>query len=269
MTTPSPRIDKTLLANRFGSRVSTYDSATPVQAKMAKQLVNQARDYFDSGLPLRILELGCGTGRMTIQLATAFPDAKITALDISVEMIKFAKTHNFGVDFVVADAEVFLRVTADTYDLIISNAVIQWFEDADTAIVDAYNKLSIRGLIMLSTFGDQTFTELNQAFRQAYFITGQGMVPHTVPMRTLEEWRGIMSAADISEELQVRHFPDVRQFLGSVQEAGAVNSLFGQHFLNRNVLREMIQYYSMHFSDVSTGYINATYHVIYLKWIKK
>lgn len=269
MSTRSLRIDKTLLANRFGSRVSTYDAVTPVQAEMAKMLVGQALDHFTSQQPLRILELGCGTGRMTCQLATVFPEAQITALDISADMIRFAKTRNLRVEYVVADAETYLRDTTDTYDLIISNAVMQWFEDADRALANAYKKLAFQGQIIVSTFGDQTFNELNHSFTHAYAITGQPMTTHTVPMRTVEEWRRRLPEAIISQEILSRSFADVRSFLRSVQEAGAVNSMSERHFLSPQVLREMMIYYTSHFSNLATGHIKATYHVIYLKNIKK
>ena len=269
MTTQTPRINKTLLANRFGSRVDTYDEATPVQSEMAEALVRQVRSHFSSHEELRILELGCGTGRMTCQLAAAFPEAEITALDISVEMIQFAQTRCASVNYVVMDAEAFLRDAGDMYDLIISNAVIQWFEDVDTALTKAYNMLAPKGLIMVSTFGDQTFNELSQAFSYAYAMASRPEAPHIVTMRTVDEWRRTLPDADVSQHFFIRSFPDVRQFLRSVQEAGAVNSMSGRYFLCRNVLREMNYYYTVHFSDLSTGHVNATYHVVYIKCFGK
>ncbi len=269
MATHTPRIDKSLLASRFGSRVGSYDAVTPVQAEMANRLVSLALDHFKSRPVSRILELGCGTGRMTHHLTTAFPKARITALDISDDMIRFAKSRNPSVNYIVADAEAFLRDTPNRYDLIISNAAMQWFEDADAALNNAYNQLTPGGLITVSTFGDRTFNELNQAFRHAYAAAGTPAVPHAVPMRTSENWRNAFPEAELSEQIQVRHFPDVRRFLRSVQEAGAVNSMSGRHFLGRRVLDEMIQYYTAHYADATAGHISATYHVIYLKYCKK
>jgi tRNA (cmo5U34)-methyltransferase len=42
--------------------------------------------------PLKILELGCGTGALTYLLAKQFPSAQIVALDSSDEMVKKAKS---------------------------------------------------------------------------------------------------------------------------------------------------------------------------------
>jgi S-adenosylmethionine-diacylgycerolhomoserine-N-methlytransferase len=41
--------------------------------------------------PKQILEIGCGTGRNLVQLAKQFPDAKITGIDLSQDMLNKAK----------------------------------------------------------------------------------------------------------------------------------------------------------------------------------
>lgn len=48
------------------------------------------------GKVLRILDLGCGTGRVTFALRQRFPDAEIWGLDVAAPMLRFA--HMRGVD---------------------------------------------------------------------------------------------------------------------------------------------------------------------------
>ena len=79
-------INKKLVASRFGSKVNSYDIATPVQQQMAQALIEQVGKYFSAGEPGRILELGCGTGRLTRKIVEIFPNARITAVDISSQM---------------------------------------------------------------------------------------------------------------------------------------------------------------------------------------
>lgn len=45
---------------------------------------------FAKGEPLRILEVGCGTGRNLVPLARRFPKAKITGIDLSADMLAVA-----------------------------------------------------------------------------------------------------------------------------------------------------------------------------------
>jgi trans-aconitate 2-methyltransferase len=76
----------------------------------------------------RIYDLGCGPGNSTKVLLDAFPDAKITGMDSSPDMLKKAQSDFSGkeddVDFVTGDLSTF-SVSPDT-NLIFSNAVFHW-----------------------------------------------------------------------------------------------------------------------------------------------
>ncbi|MFF5498034.1 trans-aconitate 2-methyltransferase [Streptomyces aquilus] len=81
--------------------------------------------------PARIADLGCGPGNVTALLADRWPTARITGYDNSPEMLDKAHLDHAGptpgggsLDFAHAD----VRTWAPTgsYDLIISNATLQW-----------------------------------------------------------------------------------------------------------------------------------------------
>jgi trans-aconitate 2-methyltransferase len=82
------------------------------------------------GDPARIADLGCGPGNVTVQLAERWPAAHITGYDNSPEML--AKTGAYAgstaggglLDF--AHADLVDWTPAETYDLIVSNAALQW-----------------------------------------------------------------------------------------------------------------------------------------------
>ncbi|UNO41579.1 trans-aconitate 2-methyltransferase [Streptomyces sp. MST-110588] len=82
------------------------------------------------GRPARIADLGCGPGNVTVQLADRWPEARITGLDSSAEMLEEARTYagptpgGGHLDFGLADAAHWLP--EEPYDLIISNAALQW-----------------------------------------------------------------------------------------------------------------------------------------------
>ncbi|WP_329132704.1 trans-aconitate 2-methyltransferase [Streptomyces sp. NBC_01476] len=78
----------------------------------------------------RIADIGCGPGNVTVQLATRWPAARITGFDSSQEMLDAAARYagptpgGGELDFEPADAT---RWTPDGgYDLIVSNAALQW-----------------------------------------------------------------------------------------------------------------------------------------------
>ncbi len=231
---------------------------------MAATLVGRAQHHFLDRTNTRILELGCGTGRMTRQLARAFPQAQITALDLAPEMIAHARSTLPGIDFRVADAEAYVQEDGNAYALVVTNAAAQWFEDPGVTLACARARLATDGLLAISTFGDQTFRELRHAFGLAYAASGLAAVEHVVPMRSAEDWRRDFPDAEIVEQTVLKVFPDVKAFLRSVQEAGAVNALSGRRFLSRCVLRKMIERYTAQYGVPEPGGIVATYHIIYV-----
>ncbi|MFB7668779.1 trans-aconitate 2-methyltransferase [Kitasatospora sp. NPDC056138] len=82
------------------------------------------------GAPAHIADLGCGAGNITALLANRWPDAHITGLDNSTDMLAAARefagpTSGGGtLDFRAADAADW--VPDRPYDLVVSNAALQW-----------------------------------------------------------------------------------------------------------------------------------------------
>lgn len=81
--------------------------------------------------PPRVADLGCGPGNVTVLLADRWPDAHITGLDLSPEMLERAEKDWAGttagggwLDFRAADAAHW--TPEEPYDLIVSNAALQW-----------------------------------------------------------------------------------------------------------------------------------------------
>ncbi|GAA2949649.1 trans-aconitate 2-methyltransferase [Streptomyces enissocaesilis] len=77
----------------------------------------------------RIADLGCGAGDVTALLAARRPAARVTGYDNSPQMLERARRHTGPrLDFVHADAATWEPGTG-TYDLIVSNALLQWVPD--------------------------------------------------------------------------------------------------------------------------------------------
>ncbi|MFD0355340.1 trans-aconitate 2-methyltransferase [Streptomyces sp. NPDC127110] len=81
--------------------------------------------------PARIADLGCGPGNVTALLTDRWPDARITGFDLSPQMLQRATDEHAGptpgggrLDFRHADLADWMP--EETYDLIVSNAALQW-----------------------------------------------------------------------------------------------------------------------------------------------
>jgi trans-aconitate 2-methyltransferase len=88
----------------------------------------RARPFYDllarvgAEQPRRVVDLGCGAGNLTAQLARRWPDAVVEALDSSPEMVAAARER--GVDAAVGDLRAWTP-RRDT-DVVLSNAAAQW-----------------------------------------------------------------------------------------------------------------------------------------------
>jgi len=82
------------------------------------------------GRPPRVADLGCGPGNVTALLADRWPDAHITGYDNSPDMLRTAAGHagptpgGGSIDF--RHADIAQWAPAEPYDLIVSNAALQW-----------------------------------------------------------------------------------------------------------------------------------------------
>ncbi|KAJ6784069.1 hypothetical protein PWT90_00356 [Aphanocladium album] len=127
--------------------------------KFGKQRTQPARDLLARVAltsPRRIVDLGCGPGNSTALLAAQYPDAAISGIDSSPDMIakaREAKPSGYDhrvVDFCVADLRDY-RAT-EPVDLIFSNATMQWLETEERISVIRHlmeKSLAPRGVLAI------------------------------------------------------------------------------------------------------------------------
>ena len=139
----------------FSNAVATYDTYALIQNQAASLLFEQLSSLKP---PSRILDIGCGTGRHTLQLATRFPTSTIIACDTAPDMIHYAQAHH-------AHPNISYHTTSFVtskipYDLIFSNASFQWVSPLDELFGTLRSSLSPQGHILFSCFGPDTYNEL-------------------------------------------------------------------------------------------------------------
>lgn len=97
--------------------------------------------------PNSIADVGCGPGNSSFQLLKRWPMASIKGFDSSVNMIDEAKKRVPGVDFHVRKIEA--GKMFGNYDLIFSNAAIQWIPDHNLLFNSFYESLNSNGLLAI------------------------------------------------------------------------------------------------------------------------
>lgn len=270
-------INKQLLQTRFSRQAHSYEEYANVQKKMTHQLLALLSDAgFKNQPEFRILEIGCGTGYLTERLVQLFPQCQLTAVDLAPGMIEVAKERvkDKPVGFICADVEE--MTLEDTYDLIVSNATFQWFNQMENTIRRLFEALKPDGMIHFSTFGSLTFHELHASFERAIlrldlpgnyspgqsFISSDGL--QDICKRSLKSLSYHMNQI---ERLEIENFATVRDFLTSIKKIGANNSNQEQDCKRPSVFREMIRIYDQDYR--LNDRIQATYHCLYVSIKKK
>ena len=105
-----------------------YERSSSAQFAWAMALID--------GLDLRgresVLDIGCGDGRITAHLASLVPDGRVVGIDLSPEMVRFAREkhpqeEHRNLSFGVGDAS---RLTfLEEFDLTVSFACLHWVAD--------------------------------------------------------------------------------------------------------------------------------------------
>ncbi len=100
-------------------------------------------------LPLvrKILDLGCGPANSTRVLHDRWPDAEITGLDSSEEMIERARRDMPDANFVRADIVEWAESEGARFDLVFSNAALQWVRGHEVLFPMLFGRVKPGGVL--------------------------------------------------------------------------------------------------------------------------
>ena len=97
--------------------------------------------------PRAIIDLGCGPGNSTEVLAGRWPDAEITGLDSSPDMIAAARERHPAANWIVGDIAAWAGGEPASFDLIFSNAALQWVRRQDEVLPQLFRRVRPGGAL--------------------------------------------------------------------------------------------------------------------------
>lgn len=123
-----------------------YAQVSSLQETMAREILA----HLDFEGARRILDVGCGDGKVTAQIARRAPQSAIIGVDPSHEMIEFARTHHGSIRtlrFEVADAR---QLPFDNeFDLVVSFNALHWIPEQELALRSIHLSLAVDGKAQL------------------------------------------------------------------------------------------------------------------------
>ncbi|MGE4409717.1 MAG: methyltransferase domain-containing protein [Sphingomonadales bacterium] len=246
------------ISRAFGAAAAHYDDHAGVQRIVAATLANLLRHQPVRAAPgerLRILEIGCGTGMLTRDVRTLFPDAEIIATDIAPEMIAMAgRGGDVGAHFLVMDGEA-PAFDGPWFDLIISSLAFQWFADLPRALDRLRGLLRPGGSLMFATMAQRSFHEWRDAHARIGMEAGTPLYP------SIDQLRAMLTRhadAFLFEEDYAHDFGGARGLLAHLRGIGATVPVEGRVPLNPSQLRRVMRAF-----DEAGG--RCTYHVAYCR----
>jgi trans-aconitate methyltransferase len=175
----------------------------------------------------RILDLGCGTGQLTAQLAAA--GANVLGVDLSEEMIAAARRQHPQLRFEIADARA-LPFDGE-FDSVFSNAALHWVEEAESAAAGIARALKPGGRFVAEFGGRGNVKTLWGAIQAAFsrVVGDEAVSPWYFP--------GVAEYATVLERagLEVTYATLFDRFTPLEGDNGLRNwvAMFGDHVLGR------------------------------------
>lgn len=136
-------------ANLYNAK---HDFVWKFGADVVSLLAPQAGEY--------ILDLGCGTGHLTAQIAES--GAQVMGVDRSAEMVEAARTAYPNLRFEVVDAR---NLSFDQmFNAVFSNATLHWIHEPEAVLQGVFRALRPGGRFVAELGGKKNIRAMQEAF---------------------------------------------------------------------------------------------------------
>ncbi|NHI92864.1 MAG: class I SAM-dependent methyltransferase [Candidatus Lokiarchaeota archaeon] len=142
---------------------SFYNEKSIEQYKLGLNLLNELEFHENE----KILDLGCGTGKLSIAMAERYPSCEIIGIDLDQNMINQAKMNLKkekinNISFLTVD---FLKYTPNfLFDVIFSNSVIHWIDDKKAVFQKIKEILNTNGRVGIQMPSSNNLSEITTLF---------------------------------------------------------------------------------------------------------
>ncbi|TNE76445.1 MAG: malonyl-[acyl-carrier protein] O-methyltransferase BioC [Gammaproteobacteria bacterium] len=253
------RLDKQRVAESFSRAAGSYDSVARLQRQVGEHLLGQ---LFLETPPKKVLDLGCGTGYFTAQLARRFSPEEMIGVDLAQGMLDYARRQHGECTTWLCDDVEDLSLPDSCVDFAFSNLAFQWCERLPQLAAELARVVKPGGVLAFTSLGQQTLYELRQSWASV-----DGYV-HVNRFQPAEQWQEVFAGAGFDFELfsvkpEVLSYRDLRHLTSELKGLGAHNINEGRNrgMTGRERIRRLIEAYD-HYRGAD-GQLPATWEVIY------
>ena len=234
--------DKARVAASFSRAAADYDAVADVQRAAGSWLLQSIQHQQEIR---NALDIGCGSGAMTVQLAERLPFADVDAIDIAEGMLDVAaELHAHPqVSYYVGDAEE-IPFEEKSFDVVYCNFMLQWCPQPVQALTEMRRVLCRGGQLVLSLPGQGTLAELAAAWRTV------DDAPHVHAFPGEDDFADMVASAgfahaDLIQRTLRMHVPDALTLMRSLKALGAHNldPARAAHLTGKSALRKVVDAY--------------------------
>lgn len=245
----------------FEAAARGYDAAAVLQEEVGERLLERLE--LTTLAPLRVLDVGCGTGRPTLALRRRYPKAQVLGADLAPAMLKQARRRQPWIRparFICAEASR-LPFATEGFELLYASLILQWCEDLDSTLLEWRRLLKPHGLLLFSTLGPDTLKELRAAWSE---VDGYNHVNRFLDMHDIGD--ALIRAGFVEPVMDVEHvtltYADAPALMRDLKRIGAHNATAGRSrgLTGRGRLEAFAAAYEKFRRD---GRLPATYEVVY------
>jgi trans-aconitate methyltransferase len=203
-----------------------YEKASAHQREWGTKLIAE----LDLHGTERILDLGCGDGAISAQLADLIPNGEVVGIDASHGMIEAAQSKaRKNLRFLLMDIDELNF--ANEFDVVFSNATLHWIKDHRRLLRNVGRALHEGGRLRFNFAGEGNCAHFFSVIREAmageeFAVLFSGFDwPWYTP--SVEEYSALIGAsgmvnARVWEENADRHFPDAAAMIAWIDQPSLV-----------------------------------------------
>jgi len=259
------------IAAAFHQKAVEYDQHVLVQKRVVACLAGTIGQHLNR-VPGHILDVGTGTGALLERLHASYPDARLTGVDIALNMcLRTLQKLGSACSVVNGDAEN-LPFRTGVFDLAVSASVLQWVGNLSGALEEMRRVVRPGGDIILAFYCNGTLGELQHCFRDAIArcsTDNSQKKSRLHGFRNVDDVKSLVGGMDferfvVTVETEVDWYDDLHSLLRSIKNIGAGTVSGGSEIgLGwRGILQETSRLYRERYGQ--NNRIPASYNVLYL-----
>jgi trans-aconitate methyltransferase len=212
------------MAHEFDGK--KYEKASAHQKEWGTKLIAE----LDLQGAERILDLGCGDGAISVQIADLVPDGEVVGIDASRGMIEAAQLKaRKNMRFLLMDINELNYF--EHFDVVFSNATLHWIKDHTRLLRSAGRALVRGGRLRFNFAGEGNCSHFFSVIREAMsaeefavFFAGFDW-PWYTP--SIEDYSALMNASGMDDwrvwgENADRYFPDAEEMIKWIDQPSIV-----------------------------------------------